>query len=103
MNKTQFKLQDLYDKIVLRVKEAPEGTYTKKLLDNESLLKRKIVEEAAEVITSTSKENLVWECSDLLYFVFVLMAKSGVTILDVEEENRRRDAGEAIDETKAKK
>jgi phosphoribosyl-ATP pyrophosphohydrolase len=51
---------------------------------------RKLIEESAEVITAKDKENLIWECSDLIYFLFVIMAKEGVTILDVEEENERR-------------
>ena len=86
----EFDLQALYDKIVARVKSAPPESYTKKLLLDEGLLKRKLIEEAAEVITFKDKENLIWECSDLIYFLFVIMAKEGVTILDVEKENERR-------------
>ena len=85
-----FDLNALYDKIALRIKSAPENSYTKKLLLDEALLKRKLIEEAAEVITFKDRENLIWECSDLIYFLFVIMAKEGVTILDVENENERR-------------
>jgi len=87
----KFDLNALYDKIVSRVKSAPENSYTKKLLLDEALLKRKLIEEAAEVITAKDKENLIWECSDLIYFLFVIMAKENVTILDIEKENERRD------------
>ena len=85
-----FNLNALYDKVKSRVKNAPSESYTKKLLLDEGLLKRKLIEEAAEVITAKDKENLIWECSDLIYFLFVIMAKEGVTILDVEKENERR-------------
>ncbi len=88
--KEKFGLNALYDKIVLRLKSAPEGSYTKKLFNNELLLKRKLIEEAAEVITAKDKENLIWECSDLIYFLFVIMAKEGVAISDIEKENERR-------------
>jgi len=89
----KFDLNALYDKIKSRVKNAPPESYTKKLLLDEGLLKRKLIEEAAEVITFKDKENLIWECSDLIYFLFVIMAKEGVTILDIEKENERRNEG----------
>jgi len=87
----QFDLQALYNKVLDRKKNAQEGSYTKKLFDDELLLKRKLIEEAAEVITAKNKEELVWECADLLYFLFVIMANGGVSILEVEKENQRRD------------
>ncbi len=86
----EFDLQALYYKIASRLKSAPESSYTKKLLLDESLLKRKLIEEAAEVITAKDKENLIWECSDLIYFLFVIMAKEGVMISDIEKENEKR-------------
>ncbi|MFA6065354.1 MAG: phosphoribosyl-ATP diphosphatase [archaeon] len=87
----KFDLQALYDKVLDRKKNSPEGSYTKKLFDDELLLKRKLIEESAEVITAKNKEELVWECADLLYFLFVIMANNGVSISEVEKENQRRD------------
>jgi phosphoribosyl-ATP pyrophosphohydrolase len=89
-NKPKFTLQELYNKIVSRKLSANEGSYTKKLFENELLLKRKLIEEAAEVITAKNKKELIWECSDLIYFLFVIMAKERVTVQDVERENFRR-------------
>lgn len=89
----EFNLNALYEKIASRVKSAPKGSYTKKLFEDELLLKRKLIEEAAEVITAKNKENLIWECSDLIYFLFVIMVKEGVTISDIEKENEKRDKG----------
>lgn len=85
-----FSIQDLYDKIKSRIDENNPESYTKKLMDDPLLLKRKLVEEAAEVITAKDRENLVWECADLLYFLFVTMAKEGITIQELEKENQRR-------------
>jgi phosphoribosyl-ATP pyrophosphohydrolase/phosphoribosyl-AMP cyclohydrolase/histidinol dehydrogenase len=86
----KFTLQELYDKIVSRMENAKDDSYTKKLFEDEALLKRKLVEESAEVITAKNKEELILECSDLIYFLFVIMAKGGVTIQDIEKENQRR-------------
>lgn len=89
--KKEFTLNELYNKVKRKIEKNAEGSYTAKLVNDESLLKRKIVEEAAEVITFKDRENLIWECADLIYFLFVLMAKEGITIEDVENENLRRD------------
>jgi phosphoribosyl-ATP pyrophosphohydrolase len=85
-----FSLQELYDKISERIKNKDETSYTNKLVNDPLLLKRKLVEEAAEVITAKNRENLVWECSDLIYFLFVIMASNGISIKDIEKENERR-------------
>jgi phosphoribosyl-AMP cyclohydrolase / phosphoribosyl-ATP pyrophosphohydrolase len=87
----EFSLNDLYEKIEKRIKENSKDSYTSKIVKDELLLKRKLVEEAAEVITAKDKENLLWECSDLIYFLFVIMAKEGISIKDIEKENERRD------------
>lgn len=89
--KEDFTLNELYLKLSSRLKNAPSGSYTKKLFKDDLLLKRKLIEEAAEVITAKDKENLIFECSDLIYFLLVIMAKEGVTISDIEKENKRRD------------
>lgn len=86
----EFDLEALYNKIISRIKSEDENSYTLKLVNDPELLKIKIVEEAAEVITSKNKEEMIWECSDLIYFLFVLMAKEGITIKDIEKENLRR-------------
>jgi phosphoribosyl-ATP pyrophosphohydrolase/phosphoribosyl-AMP cyclohydrolase len=99
----QFDLQALYNKVLDRKQNAPNGSYTKKLYNDEQLLKKKLVEEAAEVITAKNKEELIWESADLMYFLFVMMANSGVSILDVEKENLRRDNETRLNELKVKK
>ena len=85
-----FDLQELYGIISEKIKSNDEKSYTRKLIANPNELKRKIIEEAGEVVTADSKENLIWECSDLIYFLFVIMAREGITIKDIERENERR-------------
>ena len=89
--KKEFSLQELYNKVSNRINEKKKNSYTTKLVNDPLLLKRKLVEEAAEVITAKDRENLIWECSDLIYFLFVIMSKEEITIKDIEKENKRRD------------
>jgi len=88
--KKDFDLEALYDKIKQRIDSNDEKSYTRKLIADSELLKRKLIEEAAEVITAKDRGELIWECSDLIYFLFVIMAKEGITIRDIEKENERR-------------
>jgi phosphoribosyl-ATP pyrophosphohydrolase len=63
-----------------------EQSYTQKLLTNRNLLNKKIMEEAYEVVSHSSGENLKWEIADLLYFVSVLASAEGITWKDIENE-----------------
>jgi phosphoribosyl-ATP pyrophosphohydrolase len=87
----KFDFQAFYDKIKSRINSNDENSYTRKLVADPELLKRKLIEESAEVITAKNKKELLWECADLLYFLFVIMAKEEVSINDVEKENLRRE------------
>ena len=102
-NERLFDLNCLYSKISERIKSNDEKSYTKKLIEDPNLLKRKLIEEAGEVITADSRENLIWECSDLIYFLFVIMAKEEITIKDIEKENERRDKETLINKDKLNK
>ncbi len=86
----KFDLKELYNIVGDKIKSNETDSYTKKLSLNPNELKRKLVEEAGEVITAESRENLIWECSDLIYFLLVIMAKEGITIKDIEKESERR-------------
>jgi len=79
-----FDLDELYKVLESRFKELPEDSFTTKLFKDELFLKRKINEEAFEVITAVNKDELTWEVSDLTYFVMTLMVKYGVTLEDVK-------------------
>ena len=89
----KFDLKQLYERIVERMNSDDESSYTRKLKDNPGFLRRKLVEEAAEVITEdpADKEKLVGEFADLFYNILVYMAVNGISMEDIDEENLRRD------------
>ncbi len=85
-----FNFQELYDVIADRIKNPEEKSYTSKIASSESKIKQKINEECLEVLNFKDRNNLAWEISDLFYFIFVLMAKNGVDVRDIENELWRR-------------
>lgn len=95
---SNFGLEDLYNvieskKIDLKNKsEDFKKSYTDKLLLDDNLLKRKIIEEAGEIVTFDSRENLIWEIGDITYFLMVLMVKNNISIQEIlwELEKRRK-------------
>lgn len=86
----EFDFEELYEVLLDRINNPKKGSYTAKLIENEELLKKKINEEAFEVITANTRDELVWEVADLTYFVMVMMAKNGITIDDIRNELWRR-------------
>ena len=72
-----------------------EGSYTNYLFDKglDKILK-KVGEEATETIIAAKnadKKEIVYEMSDLIYHLTVLMAVTGVTWDDIMEELARRE------------
>lgn len=87
-------LQELYEVIVDRTVNPKEGSYTNYLFDKglDKILK-KVGEETAEVIIAAknhSKGEIVYEISDLLYHLLVLMVERGVKLEDIYEELKKR-------------
>ena len=83
-------IEELYSLIEDRKANPKEGSYTNYLF-REGLDKilKKVGEEASEVIIGAknkSKEELVYEISDLVYHLLVLMINENVTIDDIKEE-----------------
>ncbi len=83
-----FSLDELYMVLKDRIENPSPNSYTAKLSD--SLLMEKILEEAREVVECNTKDEIIWETADILYFLIVLLAKNGVRIEDVMFELRRR-------------
>jgi len=87
-------LAELQDFIEQRHKEMPEGSYTTKLFkDGVNKMAQKVGEEALETVieaTNGTDEHLVYEASDLLYHLIVLLTGKGLRIEDVAEELHRR-------------
>lgn len=83
-------LKELYGLLEDRKKNPIEGSYTNYLFEKglDKILK-KVGEETSEVIIAAknkSKEELVYELSDLVYHVLVLMVNENVGIEDIKEE-----------------
>ena len=86
----RFTLEALYELLRQRNTERPEGSYTTYLFQKgrEKILK-KVGEECTEVIIGAmknSREETIYEISDLCYHVLVLMVEMGLTLADVREE-----------------
>ncbi|KAG7373999.1 phosphoribosyl-ATP diphosphatase [Nitzschia inconspicua] len=73
-----------------RLQSAPEGSYTKRLFDDEELLRDKLVEEAQELSEATEPNDVAGELADVLYFAMVRAIKAGVSIDDAIAELDRR-------------
>lgn len=85
------ELQDFIDK---RHQEMPEGSYTTKLFkEGVNKMAQKVGEEALETVieaTNGTPEHLVYEASDMLYHLIVLLTSKGLRIEDLAEELHRR-------------
>ncbi len=83
--------------IAQRKISAPEGSYTAKLFaGGVDRIGKKIGEEATEVVIAAKNADrgeLVWETTDLLYHVLVLLAERGVTLDEIGDELARRASG----------
>ncbi|CAN5234001.1 hypothetical protein BH09SUM1_BH09SUM1_15000 [soil metagenome] len=64
--------------------DAEDGSYTKRLYNDTELLRKKLIEEAGELLDAKTKDEIAWEAADVIYFTMVAMAKAGVTLADVE-------------------
>lgn len=73
-----------------RLVDAPAGSYTKRLFEDEELLRDKLVEEAQELSEADTKDDVAGELADVIYFAMVRAAKAGVSIDDAVMELDRR-------------
>lgn len=73
-----------------RVGVAPEGSYTKRVLEDPKLLRAKLLEEARELAQARGTDQVQWEAADVFYFTLVALARAGVPLADVEAELDRR-------------
>ena len=85
-----FCLQSLYDLLLGRKEEKPEGSYTTYLFEKgiDKILK-KVGEECTEVIVAAKgddKKETIYELADLCYHSMVLMAQMGITVEEVRDE-----------------
>jgi phosphoribosyl-ATP pyrophosphohydrolase/phosphoribosyl-AMP cyclohydrolase len=69
---------------------AAKPSYTQQLLRDPARLAEKLREETEEIIVAPNRDNLRWECADLIYHLFVKMVAAGLTPAEVEAELRGR-------------
>lgn len=86
----EFSLEILSKLIEGRKKEKVEGSYTTYLFEKglDKILK-KIGEESTEVIIAgkaQDKKDTIYEISDLVYHVLVLMIEAGISLEDIHDE-----------------
>ena len=87
-------LTELQDFINKRKEDMPEGSYTTALFNKGTKrIAQKVGEEALETVieaVSGTNEKLVYEASDILYHLIVLLADKGLRIEDVAAELLKR-------------
>lgn len=82
-------LERLFGTIAERFANPRPGSYTATL--DAKRVREKVMEEAEELCDDAeSKDEVIWEAADLLYFVSVLMYKEGVSWKDVYDELDKR-------------
>lgn len=87
-------LSELSDFIEQRHREMPEGSYTTSLFrDGLNRMAQKVGEEALELVieaTNGTNERLIYEGSDMLYHLIVLLTSKGLRIEDMAAELMER-------------
>lgn len=85
------QLQDFIDK---RKKEMPKGSYTTSLFeDGTAKIAQKVGEEAVETVIeamANNDERLLYEASDLVYHLIVLLSHKGYRLEDIARELKKR-------------
>jgi len=87
-------LSELSDFIEQRHREMPEGSYTTSLFrDGLNRMAQKVGEEALELVieaTNGTNDRLIYEGSDMLYHLIVLLTSKGLRIEDMARELMER-------------
>ena len=89
-DKTDFSIDALYELIKGRKTLMQEGSYTTYLFTKGlDKIMKKVGEECTEVIigaAKNSKEETIYEISDLAYHILVLMVEMGISVDDIRKE-----------------
>lgn len=89
-----FFLNYLQQFIQKRFKEMPEGSYTTSLFQSGvNRMAQKVGEEAVETVieaTNGTDEDFIYEASDLLYHLIVLLTSKGYSLDDLGKELKKR-------------
>ncbi|MDR1337009.1 MAG: bifunctional phosphoribosyl-AMP cyclohydrolase/phosphoribosyl-ATP diphosphatase HisIE [Tannerella sp.] len=89
-----FFLQYLQEFITRRFREKPEGSYTTSLFNKGiNRMAQKVGEEAVETVieaTNGTDGGFIYEVSDLVYHLIVLLTGKGFSLEDVAKELKKR-------------
>lgn len=84
----------LYDLIVGRKKDMPEGSYTTTLFQRgENRIIQKVGEEAVETVIAAKnndREEIINETSDLIFHLFVMLVDKGIRFEEIIETLQER-------------
>ncbi|MCE1189733.1 MAG: bifunctional phosphoribosyl-AMP cyclohydrolase/phosphoribosyl-ATP diphosphatase HisIE [Ignavibacteria bacterium] len=87
-------LQELYNLILTRKEQMPEGSYTTRLFERGSdRIIQKVGEEAVESVIAAKNrdtEQVKNEVADLFFHVFVMLAEQGIALQDIVDTLRLR-------------
>ena len=90
-------LSELQDFIIKRHQEMPEGSYTTSLFESGiNRMAQKVGEEAVETVieaTNGTDDRLIYEASDLIYHLIVLLTSKGHRIEELAAELQKRHKG----------
>lgn len=76
--------------LIDRRNNAPAGSYTKRLFDDEALLKSKLLEECEELMSAKDNREVAFETADVVYFAFAACARHGVNLAAVQRSLARK-------------
>jgi len=86
-------LREVYETILARKQKKPSGSYVASIIRDRKKLAEKIREESEEAIEAFEKKNrqeVAWECADLIFHTLLLMANRGIKWEELMEEFARR-------------
>ena len=97
-------LEDLIKTIRERKNPSEHESYTKKLLDNNSLCREKVMEEIKELIDALDvKKNEVHEAADVMYHFLVFLEANNIKVEDVMNELKKREGVSGLVEKASRK
>ena len=92
--RTEGFIRELEQVIRQRHRDMPEGSYTSRLFSlGVPKIAQKVGEEAVETVIEAVAQNrdaMIYEASDLVYHLLVLLEATGCSISDLEKELERR-------------
>ena len=102
-----FTIHDLEARVHQRAAEAPENSYTRKLIDKGvAHCAKKLGEEAVETALAAvaeDREHLIAETADLLYHLLVVLEVRGVKLAEVEAALAQRTSMSGLEEKASRK